>query len=243
MAGPGPFALRRGTHRPALPRWVLAVIALCCLIEAVLTLCDLAGLRFTVYVAQREGFLPYFTSQRLGIPVRQVVNGLFGFWSEQVHAWRGLYPGQPALMFLTYGFLHGGLLHLGMNMLSLAALARELGQIIGAMRMAAVYLVSQVAAALMFALMAPTAGPMVGASGAIFGLAGALIGFAAVTGWRRRRPLGQLWRGVAMMVVLNVALTVLMPSIAWEAHLGGTLAGLVMGAWMALGRSPRPSTL
>lgn len=211
------------------------------MIEAALTLCDLLGLRFTVYVAQQQGVLPFFTTQRLGIPIRQAVNALFGFWSEQVHARRGLYPGQPAVMFLTYGLLHGGLLHLAMNMLSLAAIARELVQLIGAMRMAVIYLVTQVAAALLFALMAPTAGPMVGASGAIFGLAGALIGFAAVTGWRRRRPLGQLWRGVALMVVLNVALTVLMPSIAWEAHLGGTLAGLVMGAWMAMTRSPRAS--
>lgn len=239
MAVSNPFAARRRLDRPALPRWVIAVIALCCLIEAALTLCDLMGLRFTVLVTQQQGFLPFFTSQRLGIPVRQMVNGLFGFWSEQVHAGRGLYPGQPALMFLSYGLLHGGLLHLAMNMVSLAALARELGQLIGGLRMAAVYLVSQLAAALMFAIIAPTAGPMVGASGAIFGLAGALIGYAAVTGWRRRRPLGQLWRGVAVMVVLNVALTVLIPSIAWEAHLGGTLAGLVMGAWMAWSRSAR----
>jgi rhomboid protease GluP len=83
---------------------------------------------------------------------------------------------------------------------------------------------------------------MIGASGAIFGLAGALIGYAAVTGWRRRRPLGQLWRGVGLMVVLNVALTVLMPSIAWEAHLGGALAGLAMGAAMAMRHNPRTST-
>lgn len=243
MAGSDPLAVRRSLRHAAIPRWVLGIIVLCCLFEAALTLCDLVGLRFTIYVTQQQGFFPFFTSQRLGIPVRQVVNGLFGFWSEQAHAWRGLYPGQPALMFLTYGLLHGGLLHLGMNMLSLAALARELGPLIGNLRMAVIYLVSQLAAAAMFALMAPTSGPMVGASGAIFGLAGALVGFAAVTGWRRRRPLGPLWKGVALMMVLNVALTVLMPSIAWEAHLGGTLAGLVMGAVIAMTRTPRTSVL
>lgn len=238
-----PQPLHRALRRPAMPRWVVIVILLCCLIEALLTLCDLAGLRFTVYVARQQGFLPFFSSQRLGISVRQMVNALFGFWSLQFHAWRGLYPGQPALMFVTYGFLHGGAMHLVMNMLSLAALARELSQVMSAARMAAVYAVSQIAAGLVFALMAPTAGPMVGASGAIFGLAGALVGFAAVTGWRRGRRLGQLWRAVALMVVLNVALTVLMPSIAWEAHLGGALAGLVMGALMASGRSARRSAL
>ena len=234
-----PFIAAHGRSRPRLPAWVVIVIVLCCVIEAALTLSDLVGSRITFMVSDQPGILSYFTRRQIGIPVRQVVNGLFGFWSAQVHAWQGLYPGQPAAMFLTYGFLHGGLLHLGMNMLSLVALARELNRLIGAWAMAIVYVVSQIAAAMLFAVMTPDGGPMVGASGAIFGLAGALIGFAAVTGWRRRRPLGQLWRGVALMVVLNVALTVLMPSIAWEAHLGGTLAGLAMGGAMALRRKSR----
>lgn len=239
MARPNPPA---AGVRPRLPRWVLVVAVLCCAIEALLSLTDLLGSRITFAVSQQPGILSHFTRQRIGIPVRQVVDGLFGFWSAQVHAWRGLYPGQPAVMFATYGFLHAGPIHLGMNMLSLVAIARELNRLIGAGRMALVYAVSQIAAALLFAVMTPQGGPMIGASGAIFGLAGALIGFAAVTGWRRNRPLGQLWRGVALMVVLNVALTVLMPSIAWEAHLGGAAAGLAMGAAMAMGRRrPRSS--
>lgn len=233
----GPIAVTR----PLLPLWVKVVIGLCCGIEALLLLSDLLNWRLTFVVPRQSGILSYFPQQRIGIPIRQMVDYLFGFWSAQVHAGHGLYPGQPAAMFATYGFLHAGPVHLGMNMLSLVAIARELNRLIGAARMALVYAVTQVAAALLFAVMTPQGGPMIGASGAIFGLAGALIGFAAVTGWRRRRPLGQLWRGVAMMVVLNVALTVLMPSIAWEAHLGGTLAGLALGAWMAMTRSPRAS--
>lgn len=226
--------------RRQLPVWVVVLIAACCLIEGGLFLAELFGLRVAIFVPGRTGFaLPGAGGYRVGIPIRQFVYGLFGFWSPQFHAGHGLYPGQPAVMFLTYGLLHSGLMHLGMNMLSLAAVARELDRLIGSRMMALVYLVSQIAAALLFALMAPDAGPMVGASGAIFGLAGALIGHAAVSGWRRHRPLGQLWRGVALMVVLNVALTVLMPSIAWQAHLGGTLAGLAMGAWTGMRANPR----
>ena len=203
--------------QPRLPLWVKAVIVLCCLFQALILAADL-----------------------LGYPIlRQAALIFGGFWSPILWAGHGIFPGHVLSIFVTYGFLHAGLLHLGMNMLSLVAIARELNRLIGPGRMALVYAVTQVAAALLFAVMTPDGGPMIGASGAIFGLAGALIGYAAVTGWRRRRPLGQLWRGVAMMVVLNVALTVLMPSIAWEAHLGGTLAGLIMGAAMALGRGPR----
>ena len=202
---------------PRLPLWVKAVIVLCCAMQGLAILADLMG-------------WPIF---------RQAITFLGGFWSAILWAGHGIFPGHPLTMFVTYGFLHAGLLHLGMNMLSLAVLARELNRLIGARRMALIYAVTQVAAALLFALMAPDGGPMVGASGAIFGLAGALVGFAAVTGWLRRRPLGQLWRGVALMVGLNVALTLLMPAIAWEAHLGGTLAGLLMGAGMALGGGRR----
>lgn len=217
VAHSDPLATVQDSLRPRLPLWVRIVIILCCALQALTILADL-----------------------LGYPIlRQALVIFGGFWSAIVWAGHGVFPGQLLSIFVTYGFLHAGLLHLGMNMLSLVALARELNRLIGPRRMALVYAVTQVAAALLFAVMAPDGGPMIGASGAIFGLAGALVGFAAVTGWRRRRPLGQLWRGVAMMVVLNVALTVLMPSIAWEAHLGGTLAGLVMGAAMALGSGPR----
>ncbi|WP_207099934.1 rhomboid family intramembrane serine protease [Paracoccus shandongensis] len=219
VAHTDPLAAMQDGLQPRLPLWVRAVIVLCCGIQAAIMAADL-----------------------LGYPiVRQAALIFGGFWSPVVWAGHGIFPGHLVTIFATYGFLHGGLLHLGMNMLSLVALARELNRLIGPRRMALVYAATQVAAALLFAAMSPDGGPMIGASGAIFGLAGALIGFAAVTGWRRRRPLGQLWRGVAMMVVLNVALTVLMPSIAWEAHLGGIVAGLVMGAAMALTGSPRSS--
>lgn len=204
-----PNTVRARRARPPLPRWVIGVMVLCTVIEAAFWLAPLVGLG----------------------GLRRAADFLGGFWSPVFWAGHGIYPFQPLVMFASYGLLHSGLAHLAMNMLSLMAIARELNVLIGARRMFVVYVVSQIAAALAFALMAPDAGPMIGASGAIFGLAGALIGHAAVAGRRLNRPLGQLWRGVALIVVLNVALTVLIPSIAWEAHLGGAVTGLMMGAF------------
>lgn len=219
VAPSDPLVFAQDRVPPRLPFWIKAVIVLCCLVQGLILAADL-----------------------LGYPIlHQAALILGGFWSPVLWAGHGIFPGHVLTMFVTYGFLHAGLLHLGMNMLSLVAIARELHRLIGAGRMAVVYAVSQVAAALLFAVMTPDGGPMIGASGAIFGLAGALIGVAAMTGWRRKRPLGQLWRGVAVMVVLNVALTVLMPSIAWEAHLGGALAGVLLGAGMAVGGGRRAS--
>lgn len=194
-------------YAPTQPRWTIALIVLCILIEA--------GLQIATF---------------LGYPaIRPAINIIGGFWSPVMWAGQGIYPLQPVVMFISYGLLHAGIMHLAMNMLSLAAIARELARFVGPARMALIYLVSQLAAALLFGLMAPGGGPMVGASGAIFGLAGGLIGQAIV--WRRGRGLSMrpIWRAVLVIGGLNLALTVLMPSIAWEAHLGGALAGLLIG--------------
>ncbi|MBU3031436.1 rhomboid family intramembrane serine protease [Paracoccus marinaquae] len=197
-----------------LPRWVSGLIVACCLIELLLQLAAMLG-----YPAARQAAMM-----------------LAGFWSPLMWDGYGLYPGQSLLMFLTYGILHAGLLHLAMNMISLAVVARELNRLIGSGRMALIYVASQIGAALLFGLMQPQAGPMIGASGAIFGIAAALVGYAAMIGYRRGRPMGQLWRSVAVIVALNVAITLLVPSIAWQAHLGGAATGLLMGLAMALRR-------
>lgn len=197
-----------------LPRWVIAVIVLCCVIEA------------ATQIATTTGW-PY---------ARSIIDLLGGFWPVLLEpGGHAPLPGQWLWMFATYGFLHGGVAHLGMNMFSLAALTPELNRFTGPARMALIYAATQVAAALVFAWMAPDKGPMVGASGAIFGLAGALVGYAFVATRARGLPLGPLGRSVAVLAGLNIALTLAMPAIAWEAHLGGALAGLIMGVAMALG--------
>lgn len=198
-----------------LPLWVRALILVCLLAEGILSVADLAG-----YPALRPATFM-----------------LGAFWSPLLMQGVGLYPGQGVAMFLTYGLLHGGLLHVAMNMVSLAAIARELTRMIGPGAMALTYLASQIAAALLFAVMQPQAGPMIGASGAVFGLAGALVGYAAINLTRRRKALTPLFRSVGLILLLNVALTVMMPSIAWQAHLGGAAAGLVIGLALGMRRS------
>ncbi|WCR11321.1 rhomboid family intramembrane serine protease [Paracoccus stylophorae] len=199
-----------------VPLWVTVLILACCAIEAALLLAGMAG-----YPA-----------------ARQVAFMLGGFWSPLIHDGYGLYPGQPLLMFLTYGLLHSGPMHLAMNMISLAFVARELSRLLGAGTMAAIYLAGQIGAAALFAVMQPAAGPMIGASGAVFGIAGALVGYAAIVGHRRRRRMGQMWRSVGLIVALNVGITVLVPSIAWQAHLGGAAVGAILGIALALRGAP-----
>jgi membrane associated rhomboid family serine protease len=73
---------------------------------------------------------------------------------------------------------------------------------------------------------------MVGASGAVF----AFLGLWIVWDWRRHlaagAPVGPVARRVVVLALLNVLLYVgLGGMLAWEAHLGGFLAGLAAG-WL-----------
>lgn len=149
-----------------------------------------------------------------------------GFWPGLLQDWRPNYPGQPALMFLTYSFLHSGVVHLVVNMLTLFSLGSAVAGRVGHLRYAAVYAVSILGGAVGFALLTSELRPMVGASGALFGLAG------AVTAWEYidRRDLGEtivpVIRIVVILALLNLVLWWAMNGLlAWETHLGGFLAG------------------
>ncbi|WP_299360515.1 rhomboid family intramembrane serine protease [uncultured Paracoccus sp.] len=194
------------------------ILIQCVAIEAVLSLAALAG-----YPGLRD------TAFLFG-----------GFFPLLLDGWQGVYPGQSVGMFVTYGFLHGGPLHLGMNMIALVQLTREMRGLMTVGRMLLIYAVAQVAAGLAQTALSPGEGVMVGASGAIFGLAAALIAHGLVVLRRRRRPAGPLIRSALLIAGLNVALPVLIPQIAWQAHLGGTVAGAVLGLGLALLSPGRP---
>jgi membrane associated rhomboid family serine protease len=162
-----------------------------------------------------------------------------GFWPGLLRDWRPNFPGQPVAMFVTYAFLHAGVLHLAMNTLTLVSLGSEVVRRVGPRRFLAVYGLSVLGGAVGFGLLAPTLRPMVGASGALFGLAGALAAWE----WLDRRddgvPRGPVVRFVLFLVVLNVGLWWAMQGqLAWETHLGGFVAGAA-AAWALRGPGPR----
>jgi len=134
-----------------------------------------------------------------------------------------------AWSFVTYAFLHGGWLHLAMNGAAFMGLGHALVQRIGILRFLAVFFVTAVAGAAAFGLLSGMRGPMVGASGAIFGF------LAVITAWQeqalRHHGLSRapIWKRIGGLVVLNVVLAVgLGGLLAWQAHLGGFVAGWLM---------------
>jgi membrane associated rhomboid family serine protease len=152
------------------------------------------------------------------------------FWPGLLDGWSPNYPLQPWTMFASYAFLHGGLLHLGMNMVTLVSLGRAVIARIGPWRFGILYAVTAVVGAGVYALLSTSGAPMVGASGALFGLAGALLAWLWEDQPSLRAALRVAGRVILLLVALNVVLFVaLQGRLAWETHLGGFLAGWVAG--------------
>lgn len=134
--------------------------------------------------------------------------------------------------FVTHAFLHGNLLHLVMNGVIFLGLGGMLAHVLGPVRFVLLYVLTAIAGALVFGLIATTNGPLVGASGAIFGFFGILKRWE----WRYIRTTGtsarRFWGTIAGLVAINVALYFFFPGggqLAWEAHLGGFVAGFLLG--------------
>ena len=155
------------------------------------------------------------------------------FWPGLLRDWPANYPGQPALMFVTHAFLHGGLSHLAMNMITLWSLGNGVIARVGQRRFLAIYAISALGGGIGFGLLAGTLTPMVGASGALFGLAGAIIAWATLDRRADRLGLGPVLKVLAYLVALNLVMwLVLAGHLAWHTHLGGFIAGALAAIWL-----------
>jgi membrane associated rhomboid family serine protease len=137
---------------------------------------------------------------------------------------------------MTAAFLHYGVLHLGLNMLVLWFIGPALEDYFGHARYLLVYVVSGLAGSAGALVWSPNA-LTVGASGAIWGLMGA----ALILEWRKVYVFGGQALG---LVVLNLALTFLIPGISRGGHIGGLIGGAAAAlVFLALRRRPSVATL
>jgi rhomboid protease GluP len=150
----------------------------------------------------------------------------FGFWPGLLYDWRPNYRLQPLAMFVTYGFLHVGALHLAVNMVTLWSLGRAVIDRSGPRAFLALYALSLLGGALGFGLLTNTTIPMVGASGALFGLMGGVLVWAVIDRRHEGLTLWPVGRAVLGLLALNGVLWVVAGALlAWQTHLGGLLAG------------------
>jgi membrane associated rhomboid family serine protease len=141
------------------------------------------------------------------------------------------------LTLISSAFLHGGILHVGLNMMMLAVIAPNLERVLGPRYLLLLYGAGMLAAGAAEILVKPTSMiPIVGASGAISAL---MAAHTTLFPRERPKPLGPLpgaWahalKLMAGWIVLNLMLGFVGPSlgvsIAIWAHIGGFAAGLVL---------------
>lgn len=126
-------------------------------------------------------------------------------------------------------FLHGGLLHLAVNMWCLRNIGPLVERFYGNLGYACLYLAAGIGGAVASAA-TPPARVSVGASGAIFGILGALLAFLLLR--RRAVPpsvLAPLRSSALSFVVFNTLFGAVVPAIDQAAHMGGLATGFVVG--------------
>jgi membrane associated rhomboid family serine protease len=206
-----------------LPGIVVLLIALCAVIHAVrVTMFDVD---WEVWLLIRFSFIPILFPSGYD----PAVFALVAPWS--------------------YAFLHGGVAHLVVNMIWLAAFGSPLANRFGTGRFLLFWLVTSLAAiGLHYALHAFDNVPVVGASGAISGMMGAAARFAfridrsagkpAFAGAVQSIPMVLRSRATVTFLVVWFVINLAMGlwpeiagvdgGIAWEAHIGGFLAGFFL---------------
>jgi rhomboid protease GluP len=128
---------------------------------------------------------------------------------------------------VSSAFLHGSLIHIGVNMIALYIVGSDVERLMGPLRYALLYAIAMAGAGLAVIYFAPYDSVTLGASGAIFGLFGALVAIG----------LSLLPRGMTLVtrtlpvIGINLAFGFAVPGISNEAHLGGVITGFVAG-WL-----------
>jgi membrane associated rhomboid family serine protease len=155
----------------------------------------------------------------------------------------------PAATVVTSMFLHGGWMHLAGNMLYLWIFGDNIEDRMGSARFALFYLVCGTAAVFAQSLPAPESPvPMIGASGAVSGVLGAYLLLFPRTRVLVLVPIGFILKVIRLPAVWVLGLwfaiqlisSLLAPAdgggIAFRAHLGGFVAGLLLAPLFSLGR-------
>ena len=142
-------------------------------------------------------------------------------------------------------FLHGdgtpqgGILHLALNVIALVQIASLYELMFGTRRFLAIYFTTGIIASLTSALVRE--GASVGASGALFGILGAFV----LSVWRspryrHERFARSIVNQLVFWIIANIVIGMQFPQVDISAHLGGLVAGVLLGAILPHAAPPPP---
>ncbi|MFK7989396.1 MAG: rhomboid family intramembrane serine protease [Sandaracinaceae bacterium] len=134
--------------------------------------------------------------------------------------------GQPWRL-LTAAFLHGGILHIAMNMYVLHQAGRGAELRFGRLAYAEIYLLAAIGGSAASVLYNPDVNS-VGASGAVFGVVGAHLAHVLRNyKFIRKDARPGVLRSLGIFFAINAAIGFMVPQIDSAAHVGGLIAGFV----------------
>ncbi|MGK0290250.1 MAG: rhomboid protease GluP [bacterium] len=185
--------------------------------------------------------VPFILPDELSQPLRK---GMFGLLpspsslSLKLLGWADLGAVQRGdwWVLITAIFLHGGVLHIIFNLLWVKDLGSVAEDIFTPSKMLFIYVLSGIfgnvvavyTPSVLNELFSTNIRPVsvVGASGSVFGLLGSLIGF----GFKRGGDIGTaIIKQFGKWAILLIGIGFLFPNVSNSAHVGGCLAGIVLG--------------
>ncbi|ABA88323.1 rhomboid-related membrane protein [Syntrophotalea carbinolica DSM 2380] len=168
-----------------------------------------AGLGLGTVLNPPTGLLMYFGAQR---------------WNPEVlvfHQWWRC---------LTYAYTHGGLMHLGFNMVVLYQVGPLIEDHIGSARFFILYTFTALTATLLGLLWHPLV-PVVGASGSLFGLIGFAVAYFHRLGNHAHTVRNFMFQWAAIAFIFGLIM-----GADNAGHLGGAIGGAVFGLLLPLGK-------
>lgn len=130
---------------------------------------------------------------------------------------------------LTSAFLHAGVTHLLFNMMALYLFGPFVERALGTVRFIVAYVTAAVVGSVFVYVLTEPNVVTIGASGAVFGL----FGMALLLLLKAKQDVTTL----LVLLAINAFISIAGSNISWQGHLGGFVAGVVIGA--AIAYAPR----
>lgn len=138
-------------------------------------------------------------------------------------------------------FLHIGILHILMNMLTLYYIGQYLEPIMGHVRFFILYMVSGIVGNLASFAFGGYNQLSAGASTSLFGTFAAFVALAVI--FRENRFFSELGKSFLALIIFNLLLSVVASNFDIWGHIGGMIGGFFLGIGLGLPKIKRPKLL
>ena len=195
---------------------------------------QLTNKRVTIFHKTSKLIFLFFVFQLLielilflgGFQFRDLVVGLFGFNPALLNNGDPFYLGQQFLMFLTHTCIHSNFSHMLINVVIFISLGNKIAKDYNGTVALGIFFFSAIIGALIYFFLSSSNVLMIGASGGIFGY----FGFWKTLEFLDKRKFNLSVKPIIAFVLILILVNITFNSfldgrLAWQAHLGGFIAG------------------